>query len=78
MTPEEIARGLSPVRAEALCQLEAWSAHTRKALIDAGLAVRGKTDRYRPFYYSSYRYPFLATPLGLAVRDILKEQDNAD
>ena len=69
-----IAEGLTKAQGEALCQGEAWSGRTRKALILAGLAMRGKTDFYKPFAYASPRYPFDPTPLGLEARAYLENR----
>lgn len=73
---ETIARGLTEAQREALCQGEAWSGHTRCALQRLGLAGEaGKS--YRQFWYSTHRYPFAVTPLGLAVRAILERKNDA-
>ena len=64
----KIARGLTKAQREAVGKGYAWSGHTRLALWKLKM-IESLHDGYeKPYYYSSPRYKFRLTPLGLAVR----------
>jgi hypothetical protein len=71
MTPEEIARGLTKAQREAVLNMRGKYAAHFVGSPAALHALKRKSLTDGPF-------ADVPTPLGLAVREILKGQDNAD